>query len=75
MHPCHFRVLQGLTSVDDDAVLVDCGSLKSLQGLGSLTKFGRDLVLRNLASLTSTAGMGNVTSVGECHTHDELHHS
>jgi hypothetical protein len=71
MHRCLPHISQGLTSADDDAVFVDCGSLRSLQGLGSLTKLGRDLVLRNLASLTNTAGMGNLTSVGEWYTDEE----
>lgn len=57
--------LQGLTQVYDDAVFVDCGSLRSLSGLGSLGSLGRDLVLRNLRSLTSTSGMANITQVGE----------
>ena len=59
------RVLQGLTKVEDDTVFVDCSSLRSLSGLGSVTTLNKDLVLRNLPALTSTAGLGNVVSVGE----------
>jgi len=57
--------MQGVTSVFDDMVVVDCPNLKSLVGLGSLSRLGKDLVLRNLKSLTSTAGLSNITNVGE----------
>lgn len=57
--------LQSVTTVFDDTVFVDCPNLKSLVGLGSLSRLGKDLVLRNLKSLASTAGLSNITSVGK----------
>lgn len=61
---CNPSIIQGITTVYDDAVLVDCPKLRSLDGLRGIRQMGKDLVLRNLKSLTTTAGLSNLTSVG-----------